>query len=341
MRLQRVTKELQSAPQRLDLYDDAAVALDRLGRDTEALAWMEKKKARLQVLDAKNPEIREHWYRTYANAGTFYAHRWIHDGANRKKLGEVKTARDLIAKAIAIKPGAHFGREKYQLKMMDWILKPPSDKDVMDGLPDILGLSKSDRTYEGTSGTALLKRLGYEDAERGLTGLITLGAAWQSIDIFNALRWVEAKKWNSSVVTLLNLRLEEIAKAGRTSLYPGAPDAKQMAATFSPHYANFSMGVGYGDTYLYDVYTRLRAEADSWHERRTAFMLERLKAGRHPDTDSAFWDGWDDGAPPSLEPPRTIQDIAANIFGLVLLGGIVATVVGLARRIRRRKYLHA
>lgn len=47
-RLGRVTRELQSAPSNLGLYDDAAVACARLGRSSEAIDWMAKKKAILE-----------------------------------------------------------------------------------------------------------------------------------------------------------------------------------------------------------------------------------------------------------------------------------------------------
>src|SRR5690242_9773526 len=48
MRLARVTNELRVSPDRLDLYDDAAVAADRLGRDDEAVALMGRKRAAME-----------------------------------------------------------------------------------------------------------------------------------------------------------------------------------------------------------------------------------------------------------------------------------------------------
>ena len=48
LRLARVTAHLQGHPDDLDAYDDAGVACDRLGRGDVAIAWMEKKRARLE-----------------------------------------------------------------------------------------------------------------------------------------------------------------------------------------------------------------------------------------------------------------------------------------------------
>lgn len=350
MRLKRVVKEIAASPARLDLYDDAAVACDRLNRDTQALAWIEKKRARLQVLDAKNPAIREHWYRYYANAGTFRVHRWIASGANRKQLSEVKIARNLIARAIEIKPGAHYGREKYQLKAIEWILKPPPPlQEADDKLPNLLGLGPGGDFAEGGA-RAELKKRGYEDAERGLTGLITLGAAWQSIDVFNALRYVEAWRGNGSVVYLLGLRLQELARSGRTSLYPGSLPAPKLATAFDPHNAEMFLNAyvsnGEEPKDRLATYKALRQEANDWHARRTAFMLERLKAGRHPDTDATFWSGWDDGSPPALPEQSFWQSeyFRLQIAPRILLGlvfalpvGIMGAVILWSRKRRRRK----
>lgn len=112
MRLRRVSAELEKEPENLDLYDDAGVACDRLGRGDEAIAWMAKKKLHLDKLDQDANATKEHRYRYLANLGTFYAHRWIHSGASRDKMDDVRLARTFIADAIKLNPDAHFGREK-------------------------------------------------------------------------------------------------------------------------------------------------------------------------------------------------------------------------------------
>ncbi len=48
--------------------------------------------------------------RTLANLGTLYLH-----------SGNASRGKELIARAIAINPDAHFGREKYQLWLAEYI----------------------------------------------------------------------------------------------------------------------------------------------------------------------------------------------------------------------------
>jgi tetratricopeptide (TPR) repeat protein len=128
MRAARVQAELAKNPRQLALYDDLGAALDRLGKSDEALRWMNRKRDLLPPYNAKDSANKEAWYRFYANAGTFRAHRWLHDGANVKTIDEMKSAREFIKRAIQIKPNAHFGREKYQLMAMDWIVSTKTKK---------------------------------------------------------------------------------------------------------------------------------------------------------------------------------------------------------------------
>lgn len=83
-----------------ELYDDLAVAHDKLGNPGKAISLMLEKNQKFPGL-----------YETYANLETFY----IHAGELEKGLVEIN-------KAIAINPDAHFGREVYQKKLVEFIL---------------------------------------------------------------------------------------------------------------------------------------------------------------------------------------------------------------------------
>src|SRR5262249_9803609 len=122
MRLKRAAAQIVAHPDDFAAYDDAGASCDRLQDDNAAIAWMEKKRARLAQRNASDAQAHEHWNRYHANVGTFWAHRWLRHGADRKRIREMKTARDHIAQAIAINPDAHFGRERYQLLAMEWII---------------------------------------------------------------------------------------------------------------------------------------------------------------------------------------------------------------------------
>lgn len=130
-------------------------------------------------LDATSAQVKQHRYRYHANLGTFLVHRWVRQGGDRAKIDDVKRARDEIAAAIEINPNAHFGREKYQLRVIEWIINPPSAAGSQY-LPNFL-------EWESQASGNLADPKEADDAVRGLAGLIVLGNAWESVDVFNAL----------------------------------------------------------------------------------------------------------------------------------------------------------
>lgn len=81
----------------------------------------------------------------------------------------MKRARNLIAAAIKLNPDAHFGREKYQLKLMEWIISATKKKEF----PSLSSIADQEMTKDRA-----------QKAVTGLTGLIVLGDAWQSVDVF-------------------------------------------------------------------------------------------------------------------------------------------------------------
>ncbi len=98
-RIQDRERRLQEHPSELALYDDLAVAYDKVGDDNKAIALMLDKEQRAPGL-----------YETYANLGTFY----LHSGQYEKGVA-------MIDKALAVNPDAHFGREKYQKYLAEYV----------------------------------------------------------------------------------------------------------------------------------------------------------------------------------------------------------------------------
>lgn len=139
-------------PGALDAMDDAAVSLDQLHRQPEGIALMRRKLALLGVR-APNPEaasavVRDLFgdseakrharmasplaerdrprYRAAANLATLLAHQALAKGsscaiARENEPEPLEEARRWLLDAIAIHPGAHFGREMWQLAALDWI----------------------------------------------------------------------------------------------------------------------------------------------------------------------------------------------------------------------------
>ena len=99
-RIQDREKQLEQNPDSLPLYDDLAVAYDKLGYHSRAVSLA-------QLAELKDPQR----YETLANLGTFY----IHDGQLRKGL-------DYLQKALQVNPDAHFGRERYQQLLVEYLI---------------------------------------------------------------------------------------------------------------------------------------------------------------------------------------------------------------------------
>lgn len=325
MRLERVSKLLKDDHNNLDAYDDAGVSCDRLGRDEEAIEWMAKKLKAMERMGYSASAQPNHRYRYLANLGTFHAHRWFRNGADREDLDDLTKARDLIAQALQENPDAHFGREKYQLKFIEWLLANPTyytyeERALAEAagqrsgwMPNFLDLGKKTSIRLTTSDNDELSKLELSDAIEGICGLIMLGAAWESIDAFNALAVLLQMDGRSAFSYFASLRIEELLSEGRNSVVANA-----SATAFE--FQNLS-GAGYNLTRDAKAtaieFHDLRQQSELWQESRLSYMLPLLKEGRHPDTDDDFWGGFE-GDPEHMEVP------AGAIYGA---GGTVNAVL--------------
>ncbi|MCA8935946.1 MAG: hypothetical protein KDB68_07045 [Planctomycetes bacterium] len=311
MRLERITKLLTAEPDNLEAYDDAAVSCDRLGRSDEAIEWMEKKRAAMERTAYAETEQPNHRYRYLANLGTFYAHRWFRNGDDREQFGDLEKARELIAQAIEENPNAHFGREKYQLKFIEWVLSEPgyygSDENYVaeaadqptGWIPNFLWIGRDGERLLQTSENSRLEEMGLEDAINGICGLITLGAAWESVDAFYTLSLLLQIDGRSSFAYFAMLRVSELLEKGKRSIAGGVPLTAESAR-----------GPRFRMRYLPQArvaeveaeFETLRKQAESWQASRTDYMQTRLAGGLHPDTHDDFWDEFE-GDPEHMEVP--------------------------------------
>ena len=94
-------KKLESNPNDPRLLDDLAVAYDKTGQHDKAIETMERQ-------EKHNPGR----YETAANLGTFYFH-----------SGKLDAGIPHIDRALAINPDAHFGREKYQNLLVQYVIE--------------------------------------------------------------------------------------------------------------------------------------------------------------------------------------------------------------------------
>jgi tetratricopeptide (TPR) repeat protein len=248
------------------LYDDAAVACERLDRGDEGMDWLEKKHGALKRLDPDGAR-KDDWYRYYANVGTLRVHRWARNGMNQEDIAELEQAIKEIESAIKINPDAHFGREWVQLGLMKAIAAHLTDGP--EAAEEEIASMREGKTPE--------------ELREGLLGLITLGAAWESPDVYMALHGLGNFRRDQSIATTIRLRIAELEDAGTYSVF--GDQAHKVLSYFE---AGGSVGQTGED--LKVAFQALRKNADEYAAARTDYMLTRLNAGRHPDTDQAFWD---------------------------------------------------
>ena len=347
MRIERERAALAATPKQFGLYDDIGVALDKLGKSDEAIETMNAKRAVLPAFDAGDKANREAWYRTYANEGTFRAHRYLknwgsYDSLRDRdtdkmpaELSELKNARDQIKRAIEIKPDAHFGRERYQLMAMDWIIARQSG-----ATKKTLGewMWREDK-WEEMNAVKALKGSNRERAVEGLSGLIVLGGAWESPDVFEALGSALDAKDSVTLRFLSYERVKELINNGRPTFWKASKNGMWPSLDYGQYNSGLE-GSGIGlrpenQVKLQDLNTRLRAEADSWNTNRQNWMTTKLTSGVHPDTDANFWQGYTEIQPPSLdikwENNATDAARRARIKtqGMWINGGLILSFIGL------------
>lgn len=100
-RIKQRKKDIASNESLPEHYHDLAVSQHKMGDHKAAIATMMK-------LEKLVPGL----YETYSNLGTFYIY-----------TGQLDEALKFIKKALAINANAHFGREKYQAWLVEWMME--------------------------------------------------------------------------------------------------------------------------------------------------------------------------------------------------------------------------
>lgn len=101
--------KIAADPDDLSLVDDLAVAHDKLGEHDAAIEAM-------QAILPRDPDR----YETLANLGTFYIH-----------AGDYERGIELIDRALVVNPDAHFGRERYQRWLAEYVVATKGDSDAL------------------------------------------------------------------------------------------------------------------------------------------------------------------------------------------------------------------
>jgi hypothetical protein len=133
---EKLAKRSPDDPATFSLADDLAAGLDRLGRPGDAVAVMRDKLARQQGRGLAGRDL----YTSYANLGTFlihasYAKAVAGDAAARERFRE---GVGLVRKSVEVNPEAHFGRERWQAAIAEFLLAAMERPDLLETF-DCLG----------------------------------------------------------------------------------------------------------------------------------------------------------------------------------------------------------
>lgn len=110
-----------------EAYDNLGVGLERLGQHQNALRVLRNKR------DLEKEIRGEISYETYANLGTVLIHAHMKDALRGQKdsLKRVKQGRSYLVKAVELNPDAHFGREQWQIRIVNYLLMARNHPDVL------------------------------------------------------------------------------------------------------------------------------------------------------------------------------------------------------------------
>ena len=116
--------------ERWPLIDDLCVGLEKLGRTEEAIPLMRSKLEQQQAAGITGIDL----YSSFANLGTFL----IHANFANARLGEAAAIQkfqegvDFIREAVEVNPDAHFGRERWQLAVAEFLLVSFESPEVLE-----------------------------------------------------------------------------------------------------------------------------------------------------------------------------------------------------------------
>jgi tetratricopeptide (TPR) repeat protein len=220
-------KKLESMPNDPALIDDLAVGYDKLGRYDEGIAVLEKSLA-------ADPNR----YETLANLATLLFH-----------TGRLEESKQHVQRALEINPNAHFGREKYQLLLTEYVLQSELEAaGIMCSekrsayLPQ--GFAKFALSYDSSTGRTREEWSQQQDAEvaaatKGVLGMMHF-ADYQSPILLEALG--DLLSLGEPEENMTQLAARAYLRASQTTKDEGAAKKyRQMASDVLRMHEDFGM----------------------------------------------------------------------------------------------------
>jgi tetratricopeptide (TPR) repeat protein len=261
-------EKLKADPENLAYLDDLAVAYEKTGDQAKAIETILRK-----------DKIKPGLYETEANLGTFY----LHDGQHKKGL-------EHIERALRINPDAHFGREKYQKSLAEWVASRRKEGRVGLPLAEFERYSPMMHDFksflEGNDPEKRLSDSEREAAIKGILGIMKFGN-YESPVVLEAL--------GSLLSAYGRDRRDQDAKQLAARAYLKAADVTSGNAR--EEYRKMAMGVLSMQTYgpgsdtqlplevLEKTFRKELAEAEAWYEQVHQDELTWINEGKNPEVE--------------------------------------------------------
>ena len=291
-----------------NLYDDLAVAYEKLGNHQQAIEIILQK-------DQKFPGL----YETHANLGTFY----LHAGAWERGIQEIE-------RAIAINPDAHFGREIYQKLLVEYVLSRQVDGKVrlplwredspgsfagyvleQSGVSDNDGYDKQQvEVQKALHGVLGMMRFGNHDSPILLEALAHL-LLWGSEDGFNE----DAKRLAACAYLKASYECEDEETRQAYREMASRALAMQTRRRFSQEQLTLKE--------LEEVFLGQLAEAKAWYAELEADEKAWIATGKNPEEE--FRRKYDEE--PSLSAPLDLESIIVAVVPALLIALALAAVL--------------
>lgn len=319
---------IEAEPNRYGLYDDLAVAYERLERRDEAIAVMRDKARALEGVD--DDEAR---YRLHANLGTFLAH----DGQFDAALVELE-------RALEINPDAHFGRERFQVDAIRYVAAAQRDAELFAN-HNYLTWSGYGLRFMGWN-AELYPRESWVDNEReadtdamyeGTAGMLRFGGL-ESAELYRTLGDLHLMRGELNLAWWAWQRAKE----------RGHPSPEHLDAAIAMLEAHWQAS-GYAHAPTLDDYRAVRAWAVSWRaafEQAEAGALARGLDPSDPQVLADLVEQADAAVPPMPRvAPTALERALASPWNRLLVGAVamllaaVGYVAWRKRRARARRTL--
>lgn len=339
-RMENRLQRLKSDPHNPELLDDLAVAYDKLGQHDRAIETA-----------IQSEQFHPDRYQTAANLGTFYFH-----------AGRLEESLTQIERALKMNPEAHFGREKYQKLLTEYVLKrrqngssklPLAQVVVEDGVtnPTVEDYAKVSDTFadfirpkdeidqsvrEESTAAAIKGVLGMMKFARHDSPILleALGSLLTQGDYYLE-REFDAKLLATRAFLKASYEVQDAA--ARTAYRGMAVNALRMQSPRSSH-AQLSLEE------VEEAFQNERIEGREWYTQLEERELSWIRSGINPETEfDKLYE-----APPevsgmnkrdglSFDQELAIGAIVvATIIVLTMIAGLVG-IVFLIRRIRRSR----